>query len=265
MRKNFLSGNGVERKSILKQEAIAMKRTAIAAAVAVLLAGTAHAASTEFILYKGQNFSGPSQVIKGEVANLEGGFAREGSSAVVRGGNWEICTQDHFRGDCYIIAPGEYPDLGRLHDKIVAVRFVGNDKVAHFDARDERKSLRQELKEAKREAREDIREARRDLRDAIRGEDRRDRDGWRDSYAAGTIDLYGQPGFRGRSLRIDDNTRDLADYRFDGRASSAVVHSGTWQLCTEPRYEGRCEVLRPGEYPQLAMLDDRVSSLRQVR
>ena len=46
-----------------------MKRTAIAAAVAELLAGTAQAASTEFILYKGQNFSGPSQVIKGEVAN----------------------------------------------------------------------------------------------------------------------------------------------------------------------------------------------------
>ena len=242
-----------------------MKRTAIAAAVAVLLAGTAHAATTEFIIYKGQNFSGPSQVIKGEVANLEGGFGREGSSLIVRGGNWEVCTDDHFRGNCYVIAPGEYPDLGRLHDRIVSVRFVGNGKVAHYDARDERKSLRQELKEAKREAGQEFREARRELKEAVRGESYPERERFADRQATGAIDLYGQPGFRGRSIRIDENTRDLANHRFDGRASSAVVHQGTWQLCTETRYQGRCETLRPGEYPHLAMLDDQVSSLRQLR
>lgn len=216
-----------------------MKRTAIAAAVAVLLAGTAHAATTEFIIYKGNNFQGASQVIKGEVANLEGGFAGEGSSLVVRGGNWEVCTDDHFRGRCAVIAPGEYPRLGFLNERIVSVRYVGNQKVAQFDPRD----AREERREARREAREERREARR----------------------YGAVDLYGRPGFRGRSVRIDDNVRNLAEERFDGRASSAVVHDGTWQFCSEPRFEGQCAVLRPGRYPQLAMLDDRVSSMRQLR
>jgi hypothetical protein len=212
-----------------------MKRPALAVAVAVLLAGTAQAAVTEFIIYKQPNFRGASQTIKGEVANLEGGFAREGSSLVVRGGHWEVCSDDHFKGRCRVIEPGEYASLPRHWDeRIVSVRFVGND--------------------AKRVAREDRREFREDRRGAR--QERRQR---------GSVEIYNGPGFRGRSVRVEDNVRDLRERRFDGRASSAIVHEGTWQLCTEPRFEGRCSVFGPGEYPRLAALDDRVSSLRQVR
>ena len=86
-----------------------MKRKALFAALAVLAAaGPAQAATTEFVLYKGADFKGPSQVVKGEVNNLEGGFARAASSLKVRGGNWEVCTDHHFAGDCYVLAPGEY-------------------------------------------------------------------------------------------------------------------------------------------------------------
>ncbi len=211
-----------------------MKRTALAAAVAVLLAGTAQAAVTEFIIYKQPDFRGASHTVKGEVANLEGGFARAASSLVVRGGYWEVCSGDHFKGDCRVLEPGEYPRLDPgLNERIVSVRFLGTDA----------KVARRADREARRGAREERREAR--------------------QY--GAVDLYGRPDFRGRSVRVEDNVRDLSDRRFDGRASSAVIHEGTWQLCTEPRFEGRCEVLRPGEYPRLASLDDRVSSLRQLR
>jgi hypothetical protein len=66
-----------------------------------------------------------------------------------------------------------------------------------------------------------------------------------------------------RAVRVHDNVTDLEER--NGRASSAVVHEGTWVMCSEPRFQGRCAVLSPGQYPQLTQLEYRVSSLRQLR
>jgi hypothetical protein len=224
-----------------------MMRTALAAAL--LIAGTAHAATTEFIVFKQNNFRGPSQTIKGQVENLPGGgFGREVSSLIVRGGYWEVCSRDHFKGDCYVLGPGEYPSLSpALHDRVVAIRFLGTDsKHARREAKEERREARQERREDRREAREERRESRRDARREL-----------------GAIDLYGRTDFKGRAVRVQDNVPALAE--FDGHASSVIVHNGTWQLCTRPGFEGRCEVFEPGRYPRLAALNDRVSSMRQVR
>ena len=228
-----------------------MKRILLAAAVAAAV-GTANAAVTEFVIYKDPNFQGQKQVVKGEVNNLEGGFAHQASSLQVKGGYWEVCNEHHFRGDCRVLAEGNYAMLGPdWNNRIVSVRFLGTDqKHAAKAMRAEQFAMREE----RREAREDRREDRREWR-----EEQRER-----RYGA-SLDLYGQPDFRGRSVRIDDNVRDLNEFNFDGRASSAVVHGGTWQVCTEPGFAGRCEVLRPGEYRHLAGLDDRVSSIRQLR
>jgi hypothetical protein len=237
-----------------------MKRTALAVAVAALVAGTAHAATTELTIYRLQNFQGQSQTIKGEVNNLEGGFAKDASSLIASGGYWEVCNQDHFKGDCRVLAPGKYPQLDYiLDDRIVSVRYLGNDpKLAQRAVKIERLASKEEQREAKREVKEERREARADYRPEYRDE-RRDR------RNAGALDLYGQPDFRGRSVRIENNVADLGIHNFDGRASSLVVHEGTWQVCTEPGFAGRCETVRPGEYRQLAGLDDRISSIRQVR
>ena len=219
-----------------------MKRNALIAAVALAFAGAAQAAVTELVIYKQTDFRGASQTIKGEVANLEGGFAREGSSLIVKGGNWEVCTGDHFKGRCAVLAAGEYPNLGpELGDRIVSVRFVPN-KTATVHARGERYA---------------------DRGDRDRGDRWDRRDGRRD--AGGAIDIYGRQDFRGRSIRLDRNERNLAEQNFDGRASSLIVHEGTWELCTEPGFGGQCQTYRPGEYRYLAGLDDRVSSVRQVR
>lgn len=218
-----------------------MTRTALAAALVAAFTGTAQAAVTELVLYKDSQFRGPSQVIKGEVANLEGGLGHEVSSIVARGGAWEVCTRDHFQGRCRVLPAGEYRELGGLNDRIVSVRFLGND--ARF-TRDSgwREARREEIREARRE---DWREARRD--------------------GPGGIVLYGQPGFAGRAVSLDDNVPDLAQHRFDNRASSVVVERGVWQLCTEPGYGGRCETFRRGEFRELDRLDERVSSVRRIR
>ena len=225
----------------------------IAAATAALFAAGAHAATTEFIIYKLQNFQGDAQTVKGEVNVLEGGFAKDASSLRVRGGYWEVCNQDHFKGDCRVLAAGDYPKLDYvLDDRIVSVRYLGTDaKLQQRVAKIERVEGRPETireRQARYESRGDSRYTQRDERRNM-----------------GAIDLYGQPEFRGRSVRIEDTVDDLADRRFDGRASSVVVHEGTWQLCSEPGFRGQCATLKPGEYRQLAGLDDRVSSLRQLR
>lgn len=131
-----------------------MKRLTIAAALAVLFTGAAYAETTELVLYKGANFHGPAQTIKGEVANLENGFGHEASSMVARGGAWQVCTGDHFSGRCRVIREGEYPTLGWLDDRIVSVKFLG----------DEQNLARYDNWEAKRQAR-DYRQDNRDWRD----------------------------------------------------------------------------------------------------
>jgi hypothetical protein len=225
-----------------------MKKLTIAAATAAaLFAGAAQAGDTEFIIYKGPDFRGANEVVNGEVANLERGFAGEGSSFVVKGGYWEVCDQDHFKGDCRVIAAGQYPRLGRdWNNRIVSVRFLGADQ--KFAAR---------VYKQQNVAANDVRS---DGRDQRRYDDRAD-----SRHSRGQIELYNGQDFRGRSIVVDREARDLADMSFDGRASSVVVREGTWELCSEPRFEGKCVTYRPGDYRYLASMNDRVNSARQVR
>lgn len=108
----------------------------LAALAAALFASAVPAA--ELTLFKQENFAGASQAIKGEVSHLEDGFAREAASARVRGGYWLACTHSHFKGDCYALAPGDYPRLrAELDRRIVAVRFLGGESMlAGLAARD---------------------------------------------------------------------------------------------------------------------------------
>ena len=168
-----------------------MKRMLLAAAIAALATGAAQARTTEMLVYKAENFRGQGDTIKGEVNNLENGFGREVSSMIVRGGTWEVCTGDHFSGRCRQVAEGEYPRLGWLNNRIVSVRFLGENVVARNDvdrdgwyaaqkAREARQEAREERREARaREAREEAREARREWREEQRYDrDRRDSDGY---------------------------------------------------------------------------------------
>jgi uncharacterized protein YcfJ len=45
-----------------------------------------------------------------------------------------------------------------------------------------------------------------------------------------------------------------------------VVRSNRWEICEDAGFQGRCTVLRPGQYPSLAAmgLNDRVTSVRSV-
>jgi hypothetical protein len=86
------------------------------------------------------------------------------------------------------------------------------------------------------------------------------------THAAAQITFYDREGFRGRSLTADQRAGDLGRQGFNDRAASIVVQSGSWEVCEHARFEGRCVVLRPGEYPSLRSmgLTNAISSFRPL-
>jgi len=80
---------------------------------------------------------------------------------------------------------------------------------------------------------------------------------------AGELTLYTDANFGGRSVTLRGATPDLVPYDFNDRASSAVVRSGTWELCEHAGFQGRCIVLQRGEYARLEM-NDQISSAREI-
>ena len=86
------------------------------------------------------------------------------------------------------------------------------------------------------------------------------------SHALADATFYSREGFRGESLRLEGRTGNFAREGFNDRASSARIDRGRWEVCEHARFEGRCVVLRRGDYPSLrAMgLDNAVSSARPL-
>ena len=82
---------------------------------------------------------------------------------------------------------------------------------------------------------------------------------------AAEITLYEHVDFGGAQLTLRGYTPNISVTGFNDRASSLVVTSGRWELCTDADFKGTCTVVTPGEYPALqAGLNDRISSAREV-
>lgn len=83
---------------------------------------------------------------------------------------------------------------------------------------------------------------------------------------AAEITLFGREEFRGRSFAANEPIRNLERHQFGDRASSVIVRGGRFEICSERGFEGRCMVLRPGQYPSLAAMgmDDAVTSVRPL-
>ena len=86
------------------------------------------------------------------------------------------------------------------------------------------------------------------------------------TQAAAQVTFYEHEDFEGRSFTTQSQIRNFERAGFNNRASSVVVRSERWEVCEDARFDGRCVILRRGQYPSLAAmgLDDRVSSVRPV-
>jgi outer membrane protein OmpA-like peptidoglycan-associated protein len=80
----------------------------------------------------------------------------------------------------------------------------------------------------------------------------------------GPITFYAGEGFHGPAFATDRMVGNFERYGFNDRSSSVIIETGLWEVCEEPRFEGRCVVLRPGRYDSLRSLgmDNRISSVR---
>ena len=82
---------------------------------------------------------------------------------------------------------------------------------------------------------------------------------------AGEMILFEHPGFQGRQVELSDYTPSLRGIGFNERASSVVVRSGRWEVCTDDQFKGFCAILERGEYRMLdPRLNDLISSAREV-
>ena len=86
------------------------------------------------------------------------------------------------------------------------------------------------------------------------------------SAASAEITLFERENYGGRTYTATQSVSDLSNVSFNDRASSVRIHGGSWQLCADSYFRGKCVTLASGEYPSLAQMgmNDRVSSLRDV-
>ena len=83
---------------------------------------------------------------------------------------------------------------------------------------------------------------------------------------AGEVTLYEFGNFSGRSFTATDTISNFSGVGFNDRAASAVIGRGTWELCSDADFRGRCVTLNPGRYRDLASmgLDRNISSVREI-
>jgi len=70
--------------------------------------------------------------------------------------------------------------------------------------------------------------------------------------SAQSVVFFEGPNLDGRSYGSDRAVSDLVTLGFLGRAASLLVRDGTWQVCTDASFRGRCVDVGPGEYRDVA-------------
>jgi uncharacterized protein YcfJ len=97
---------------------------------AALAAVLAFPAAAQITLYGREEFDGRSITFNEGERNLSReNFNDRASSAIVRGGRYEVCEDEGFRGRCVVLRPGQYPSLAAMgmDNRISSVRPVARD------------------------------------------------------------------------------------------------------------------------------------------
>ncbi len=79
--------------------------------------------------------------------------------------------------------------------------------------------------------------------------------------------LFQHPGFKGRSVEIRGPVYSLSRERIglNDEVSSIAVLGGTWEVCADPSFTGRCRIIRGDEVKlSYIRMDDNITSIRPV-
>ena len=88
--------------------------------VLLLASGTSMA---DITFFDAGNFGGRRIGFDRPATNLrDTGFNDRVQSAIIAGERWEVCSDWNFAGDCTVLEPGRYPDLGAWSNRISSAR-----------------------------------------------------------------------------------------------------------------------------------------------
>ncbi|HKE42028.1 MAG TPA: beta/gamma crystallin-related protein [Casimicrobiaceae bacterium] len=109
-------------------------RSILKIALGVASIAVAASAAAQVTLYDRESFGGRSFFVDHPMRSLDPtGFNDRAESAVIQGGEWQLCSDADFRGQCAVLGPGEYRDLGRfgLDHNISSIRPVRGDRYGY--------------------------------------------------------------------------------------------------------------------------------------
>ena len=84
--------------------------------------------------------------------------------------------------------------------------------------------------------------------------------------ASAQLTLFEHDNYGGARYDVRGAVDNLANSGFNDKASSVRIRAGTWQICDDAYFRGRCVTLQPGDYPSLGQfgMNDKVSSAREL-
>ena len=190
------------------------------------------------ILYSERGLRGTSLAVSSPVGDLErSSFNDATASMYVESGNWLACRDSFYRGDCRIFGPGRYDDLSAIgFDRVISSIRPGSDGPPPPPPLPPSQAAVPVVPVLPAPP----------------------------SGVAG-LELFSEPDFGGERLGVNSDMRDFERFAFNDRTASVIVHSGTWELCTDARFAGSCAVYRPGRYPHMGGLTRQVSSVRRIQ
>jgi len=185
-------------------------------------------------LFSAPGFKGRSVQFDQDSPNFaDNGFNDRAASLVVNEGTWLLCTDAGFRGQCRTYAPGRYADLGYGMTRSLSSAQIVR---AHTDGQARHRGGYTEVPVAAA------------------------------PVAPSAVTLFSEADFTGSSLQISSNIVDLRPTGFNDLTESMVIQGGTWEVCADPYFRGRCRVMGPGQYPRFgAQLSGNISSIRTAQ
>jgi hypothetical protein len=185
-------------------------------------------AAAQVTVYADINYSGSSQTFQGDVPNLvDAGFNDTISSIRIPSGQqWQFCQDVNFQGSCQTLQ-GSIADLRRINY---------NDQIS---------SLRPVGGS--------------NYGGGVFGNNRSVRGG-------GTMVVFANPNFRGRSATLNGDIPDIRQYGMNDQITSLQIPNGeTWEICVDINYEGQCQTVNSSVSDLRDVgWNDRISSMRRV-
>lgn len=276
---------------------------ATAIALGTALAEGAIAQSSQIILYDNPGFTGEQRPLTTTVSNLgHVNFNDRADSLVVVSGLWQVCTNVNYRGRCQTLGVGSYSDLSGLgltnalssiqpvapsstRPEVTVyadVNFGGRSQrlgdsttnLGHYGLNDAVSSV--QVSGGAWQICSDINYRGRCHTLQPGSYSNLGHLGWQDTISslqlltepatATGITLYQNPNFEGRSLGLSEANYNIGAQGFNDQAVSAIVSVGTWEVCENVGFGGRCQRLTPGVYSNLGELGlaRTISSVRPV-